>query len=196
MLYGVFFVMAFALTRGYGDPPALAGLRLAAVPVALGLVAPFAGSFSDKNPRLVMIFGMVLCGLASLALIWTLTGATGDLLTIIAELAVYGAGLGCYIGLNNSATMAAAPAEKSGVAGGLLNLLRVLGSAIGVAVSAALLAWKLQGAIGQNGTTADAPPSALFAATDAVLLMLVVFAAIAGGAAVVRDTAHPKTVAD
>ncbi len=187
MLYGLFFVMAFVLVRGYRDPPMLAGLRLTVVPAALGLVAPFAGAASDKHPRLIMLTGMAFCGLAALALAWTTTQGSGDLVAVMVELAVFGAGLGLYIAPNNSATIGAAPAEKSGVAGGLLNLLRVLGSAAGVAVSAALVGWRLEGVIGPGQTTADAPTSALLDATAVVLLTLAALAVFGAAAALVRD---------
>jgi len=196
MLYGLFFVMAFVLVRGYRDPPMLAGLRLTVVPVALGLVAPFAGAVSDKYPRLVMLSGMALCGLSALALIPTMTEASGDLIAVMVELGVYGAGLGLYIAPNNSATIGAAPAEKSGVAGGLLNLLRVLGSAAGVAVSSAILGWRLEGAIGPRGSTADAPRDALLGAAGAVLLMLAVLAALGAASALVRDRPKAPAPAD
>jgi hypothetical protein len=49
MLYGMFFAMSFVLIRGYYDPAFAAGLRLTIIPVALGLVAPFGGAWSDKR---------------------------------------------------------------------------------------------------------------------------------------------------
>ena len=41
MLYSMLFAMSFALVRGYHDMPLKAGLRLALVPVAIGVVAHF-----------------------------------------------------------------------------------------------------------------------------------------------------------
>ncbi len=187
MLYGLFFAMSFALVRGYGDSPLVAGLRLTIVPVALGIVAPFAGKASDKRPRLVMVGGMALCGIAALGLARTLTGAADGLAAVMAWLAAYGAGLGLYIAPNNSATVGAAPAEKSGVAGGLINLLRVFGSAVGVAAASTLLGWRLEGAVANGQTTAQAPQAALLGAVAAILVMLAIFAAIGAAAALVRD---------
>ena len=132
MLYGMFFAMSFALIRGYHDPPFAAGLRLTVIPVALGLVAPFGGTFADKRPRLVMAAGMAVCLASALALTALLTGTPQSLIGVMAALAAYGVGLGLYIAPNNSATIGAAPADKSGVAGGLLNLLRVFGAGVGV----------------------------------------------------------------
>jgi EmrB/QacA subfamily drug resistance transporter len=192
MLYGLFFAMAFALVRGYHDAPLVAGLRLTIVPAALGLVAPFAGAASAKRPRLVMVAGMALCGLSALALMQMLTGAPETLGAVMISLAAYGAGLGFYIAPNNSATLGAAPAEKSGVAGGLLNLLRVFGSGAGVAAASALLGWRLEEAIGPRGVTSDAPEAALLAAVGAVLVLLAALAAIGAAAALVRDPVAAK----
>jgi len=44
MLYGMFFLASFALVRGYEDSPVVAGLKLAIVPVSIGVAAPIAGA--------------------------------------------------------------------------------------------------------------------------------------------------------
>ena len=144
MLYGMFFAMSFALIRGYHDPAFAAGLRLTVIPVALGLVAPFGGAWSDKRPRLVMAGGMAICLASALALTALLTGTSKSLVGAMAALAAYGVGLGLYVAPNNNATIGAAPADKSGVAGGLLNLLRVFGAGVGVAAASTVLGWGLQ----------------------------------------------------
>ena len=130
MLYGMFFAMSFALVRGYHDQPLAAGLRLTIVPVALGLVAPISGALSDKRPRLLML---VRHGALRRRRRWRSrccsTERRASLPGVMVGLAAFGAGLGLYIAPNNNATMSAAPADKSGVAGGLLNLLRVSGGA-------------------------------------------------------------------
>ena len=69
LLYGMFFLMSFALEHGYGDTPAAAGLRLAVIPIALGLVAPFSGTLSDRmGERLLSATGMGLCLVALIIL--------------------------------------------------------------------------------------------------------------------------------
>jgi MFS family permease len=190
MLYGMFFAMSFALVRGYHDSAFAAGLRLTIVPIALGLVAPLGGALSDKHPRAVMLGGMALCALSALALSRLLDGTPESLTLVMGALAVYGIGLGCYIAPNNSATMGAAPAGKSGVAGGLVNLLRAFGMGIGVAAAASVLGWRLELGIGPYRNTTTAPEAALLAATGSVLLMLAVFAALGGAAALIRGQAE------
>jgi EmrB/QacA subfamily drug resistance transporter len=69
MLYGMFFLMSFALEHGYGDSPEAAGFRLAVIPVALGIAAPFGGALSDRmGARLLSATGMALCVAALLIL--------------------------------------------------------------------------------------------------------------------------------
>jgi MFS family permease len=192
MLYGMFFAMSFALIRGYHDPAFAAGLRLTIVPVTLGLVAPFGGVWSDKRPRLVMAGGMAVCLAAALALTRLLAGTVESLTGVKAALAAYGAGLGLYIAPNNSATIGAAPADKSGVAGGLLNLLRVFGTGVGVAAGSTVLGWGMENPTG-GVRTANASEAALLSAVGGVLLMLSVLGAIGMAATLVRD--KPKQAA-
>ncbi len=187
MLYGMFFAMSFALVRGYHDQPLAAGLRLTIVPVALGLVAPNSGALSDKRPRLLMLVGMALCAASALAMARLLDGTPGSLTGVMVGLAAFGAGLGFYIAPNNNATMSAAPADESGVAGGLLNLLRISGGAVGVAASSAVLAWGLETTTGMHERTAGAPEAALLAAVGDVLVLLAVFGALGGAMAIIRN---------
>jgi EmrB/QacA subfamily drug resistance transporter len=193
MLYGMFFAMSFALIRGYRDPALAAGLRLTVIPVALALVAPFGGAWSEKRPRLVMTGGMALCLASALALTRLLTGAPESLVGVMAALAAYGVGLGLYIAPNNNATIGAAPADKSGVAGGLINLLRVFGTGVGVAAASTALGWGLHAAIGAGARTAHAPEAGLLSAVGDVLAMLAVFGALGAAAALVRG--KPKQAA-
>lgn len=192
MLYGMFFAMSFALVRGYHDPAFAAGLRLTVIPVALGLVAPFGGAWADKRPRLVMAGGMAVCLASALALTALLTGTPQSLVSVMAALAAYGVGLGLYIAPNNSATIGEAPPDKSGVAGGLLNLLRVFGAGVGVAAASTALGWRLQTATA-TARTAHAPEAALLSAVSAVLAMLAIFGAVGAAAALVRS--NPKQAA-
>jgi EmrB/QacA subfamily drug resistance transporter len=191
MLYAIFFAMSFALIRGYHEPALVAGLRLTAVPVALGLVAPISGGLSEKAPRLIMLTGMGLCAISALALVWLMSGSADGLPAVMAALAAFGVGLGLYIAPNNSATIGAAAPDKSGVAGGLLNLLRVFGSGLGVAAASAALAWRIEVVSGVREHTAHAPEGAVLSAVGCVLLMLVVLAAIGALMAMIRDV--PKT---
>ena len=153
LLYGMFFLMSFALEHGYGDTPQVAGLRLAAIPIALGLVAPLSGMLSDRmGPQLLSAAGMALCLVALIILAFA--EANPDTARPISTIAfvIFGAGLGVFIAPNNHATIKAAPANLSGEAGSMLNLMRALGMSLGVAAASSTLSWRLESATGLHQT--------------------------------------------
>ncbi|MBS0561693.1 MAG: MFS transporter [Proteobacteria bacterium] len=187
LLYGMFFLMSFALVHGYGEPADLAGLRLAAIPVALGLAAPFSGGLSDRvGAGRLGAFGMVLCAAALLVLALTadarvLGGPAG-----VAAFALFGIGLGVYLAPTNHATVSAAPPALSGQAGATLNLMRVLGTSLGVASASSMLGWRLSAGTGGQGTWLDFPGHPMLTAVESSLAMLLAFAAIAALMAMMR----------
>ncbi|MBV8992580.1 MAG: MFS transporter [Pseudonocardiales bacterium] len=131
VMFGVLFVVPFQLEVHRRESAALAGLQLSVLPVALGLVAPWAGRLADRvGARAVTLGGMLVtgAGLALLALV-----RAGDLFAV--DLALVGAGLGAFTPANNAAIMSAAPRSGSGVAGGILNMTRSVGTSLGVAAT-------------------------------------------------------------
>jgi EmrB/QacA subfamily drug resistance transporter len=196
LLYSMFFLMSFAFVRGLHASPISAGLHLAIVPAALGLVAPISGSLYERvGARVLTTAGMALCA-GALILLWLcLTGATGGDLAIMGALALFGAGLGLFIAPNNTATMASAPNNQTGEAGGLLNLVRVLGTAIGIAIASTTLSWRLKVLTGTGERTAGVPTQYVLAAVSDVLWVLVAFSIIAGSAALLRGPTTPKPAA-
>jgi EmrB/QacA subfamily drug resistance transporter len=163
MLYGLFFAMSFALVRGYGFTPLVAGLHLAALAVALGVVSPFAGAAAETRPRAIILAGLGLC-LAALAPLAYGLSASDRAPALMLALALYGVGLACVIAPNNSETLHAAPPDHAGQAGGLLNLMRALGTATGIALMSAFLSWRLAAPSGGTGQTHRVSEADLLAA--------------------------------
>ncbi|MGH7704400.1 MAG: MFS transporter [Candidatus Dormibacteria bacterium] len=131
-LFGTLFVFPFYLQFAGHLSPAAAGLRLLLLPLALGVTAPFAGIVADRwGARRLTVGGMVLTGLSLLAV--SLHPLTGDLL--LAELVAVGVGLGTFTPPNNAAIMGAVPREQAGMASGILNMTRGMGTAMGVALT-------------------------------------------------------------
>jgi hypothetical protein len=130
---------------------------------------------------------MLLCICALVVLSRSLTGQTVDRFGVMSALALFGAGLGMFIAPNNSATVAAAPANRTGVAGGMLNLMRALGCAIGIATASVTLSWRLYVLTGNGHKTTDVPTRIMVAATADVRWVLVAFAVAAGTCALLRD---------
>jgi predicted MFS family arabinose efflux permease len=186
MLYAMFFLMSFALVRGYHDSAQRAGVRLAIIPVAIGLVAPFSGTLSARlGTRLLSVAGMAICIGAIVVLSVVAMEPDASRAAGFAALALFGAGLGVFVAPNSTATIGAAPAELSGSAGAMLNLMRVLGTSLGVASSSAMLSWRF-GTI-SHGDGRPFADRALLGAVESSLVMVAAFAAIAACLSLVRD---------
>jgi EmrB/QacA subfamily drug resistance transporter len=184
LLYAVFFLMSFALEHGYGESPARAGLRLALIPVALGLTAPFSSELKRLlGARHVGVVGMLLCVASVLLLMRTLGLSPDHHLYDTLAFVLVGIGLGMFIAPNTHATLAAAPAELSGVVGSQLNLMRVLGTSLGVAVGATLLSARLAADPGAAHGWMSASSDSLLAAVRESLPILLAIAVAAAFAA-------------
>jgi EmrB/QacA subfamily drug resistance transporter len=190
LLYSMFFLMSFLFIHGFNESPILAGLHLALIPIALGLVAPFSGGiYARIGARTMTTLAMLLCLAALVLLSRTLAAQTVNNLLVMVALALFGAGLGMFIAPNNSASIAAAPENHTGEAGGMLNLMRVLGCAVGIATASATFSWRLSVLTGHGNRTTNAPTQAILAATGEVLWVLAAFALAAGSCALLRDSA-------
>ena len=96
MLYGMFFLASFALVRGYEDSAIVAGLKLAIIPISIGVVAPIAGALADwMGTRLLSVAGMAMCFVALLALTAVVMQPTPNLWVGFLGLVAFGMGLGC-----------------------------------------------------------------------------------------------------
>ena len=129
---------------------------------------------------------MAVCIAAFILLSMALTGTADRVYSVIVALGIFGAGLGMFIAPNNSATMSAAPRDRSGDAGGLLNLMRVFGTSVGVAGASAVLSWRLAALTGVGDRTFAAREEAVLGGVSDALLLLVAFAVIAGATSVLR----------
>ncbi len=147
VLFGVLFVVPFLLERGFGLSTGTAGLVLSVLPAALGLTAPFAGRLADRfGARPLTVTGM----LVTAAALGAATMLHTAMWMIVVALVVIGVGQGLFTSPNNAAIMASAPRQQAGSAGGLLNMTRGIGTAMGVALAGLTLG------VGAAATTADA----------------------------------------
>jgi hypothetical protein len=91
--------------------------------------------------------------------------------------------------------MGSAPSHRLGVAGGILNMTRSLGTSLGVAVTGALLTLLLSASAGQQVvSTLDASPEALQMAFRQTLIFLALIATAAGLLSIVRGSMVMTTV--
>jgi MFS family permease len=108
-----------------------AGLLLTALPAGFGLAAAFADKLLPAdwpNRRRCLLGGAVMAGCAA-ALAVPAPHAVSVVL-----LGLLGIGLGIYTPANNAEIMAAVPARDAAAAGGMVNMTRGIGTALGVAV--------------------------------------------------------------
>jgi EmrB/QacA subfamily drug resistance transporter len=137
VLFGCLVAVPIFLERSRHLGPLAAGLELSALPVALAVVAPLGGAIRDRiGSRVPTGAGMLLTAAGMALLAVPVTRAD---LTVVA-LVVAGAGLGLFVAANNAATMFSAPQQRAGAAGGLLNMARGLGAALGVALTSLVIA--------------------------------------------------------
>ena len=137
--FAVTFLMPFYLETLRAMRPEQAGLLLTAFPLVMMLTAPFAGRLSDRMGTRWLATGGMALQIIALLLLGRLS-ASDPPLRIAAELALFGAGNGLFTAPNNSAVMGAAPGRRRGIAGGVLAMMRYLGMALGIGLTAAVFA--------------------------------------------------------
>ena len=181
VMFGVLLLIPFYLERGQGLGTARSGLELMAMPLAFGIVAPLAGRLADHvGARPLTVSGMALVALG-LALMGALRPSTTSLLVL---LALVGVGLGLFTSPNNASIMGAAPGQQAGMASGVLNMSRGMGTALGLALTGSIFVV----AGGESGGAGGAQHA--FTVTAYVL------AAIAVGAGVVSALRANGALAD
>jgi EmrB/QacA subfamily drug resistance transporter len=132
VMFGVLLLIPFYLERGLGLSAERAGLELMAMPVAFGLVAPFAGRLADRTgARPLTVSGMAL---VAAGLVW-LGAARPGTWGVVLLLGAVGVGLGLFTSPNNAAIMGSAPEQQTGMASGVLNMSRGLGTSLGLALT-------------------------------------------------------------
>jgi MFS family permease len=136
VLFGAMLAAPVLLERGLHTSVVEAGATLAAMPVAIGVVAPIAGrAYEFWGARRLTSAGMALCAITLLCAA-RFHGSAG---AIACELAGLGVGLGLFTPANSASIMSSAQRSGAGEASGLLNMARGLGTSIGLAVTALVL---------------------------------------------------------
>ena len=130
-----FVALPFLFQHNLGKTVVQTGFLMTPWPVITAIMAPIAGSLSDRYPAGILGgIGMVIlsAGLASMLFL----PASPDALSIGWRMAVCGAGFGFYQSPNLRAIMSAAPPERSGGASGIVAVSRLLGQTTGAALVA------------------------------------------------------------
>jgi DHA2 family methylenomycin A resistance protein-like MFS transporter len=137
--YGQLFALTLYFQHVRGYSALQTGLALLPEGLFVALSSALSGRLTARTgPRLPMLVGLATgaCGLAGLMV----AGKATPYATLIAPLIAAGFGMAFTMPAATVAIIEAAPAERTGIASGVLNAARQTGSAIGVALLGALLA--------------------------------------------------------
>ncbi|MFH6785572.1 MULTISPECIES: MFS transporter [Methylobacterium] len=116
------------------------GLLMTPWPIAIAVIAPFAGRMADRYPP-GLLGGIGLVALsAGLALMASLP-ADPSPLAIAWRLTLCGLGFGLFQSPNNKVIITSAPRERSGGASGMQSTARLLGQSLGAAVVAVIFGY-------------------------------------------------------
>lgn len=168
-MYSTLLAIPILLSRRTGLASATAGLVLAAMSVGMVVFAPIGGRLADRLgrrwPTLVGLW-LLAAGLLPLAL----HGGRVTMLSIVAGLALAGAGLGLSAASLQAAAIEAVEPSDSGVAAGIFSTNRYLGSIVGSGVLAGLLGPASDGSAGFGAVFAMAAGAALLSVLAAAAL--------------------------
>lgn len=136
-MMSVYFLMAFYLTSIKGISQVQAGLVLSSSSVATMMITPLAAKAYKWGTKWFGVIGFLLFGIGAY-LLGNISLDTSILVTV-SVLLIIGVGSGMIFSPLSIALIIQAPEEKAGMASGLFQVSRAIGSAIGVAVLVVLL---------------------------------------------------------
>lgn len=157
------FLMSYFLTGLLGKSVLQAGLIISAMPLASMVVSASVGALSNRfGSRLFVGTGMGVQAV-SVWLLGDLTAAS-PLPGIVWRLALFGVGMGLAMAPVMGSVIRNVPQEKIGIASGVTNMTRALGSVMGVA----LLVMVLNQAVADNTVKAGADAAAWVSADESL----------------------------
>lgn len=130
-----FVVLPFYFVDALGISQVKAGLLLTPWPIAAGVMSHFSGRLADRHSLRVLGTSGMLCMCSGMVLL-ALAPVHPSTFDIVWRAALGGAGFGFFGAPNSRAMVASAPRERSGGAGGIATMSRIVGQSIGVSVVA------------------------------------------------------------
>jgi len=136
--------LPFRLQHGYGFAPSEVGAVIAPWPLTTMIVAPLAGSLSDRYPAGALgAIGMVIAVTGLIFLAFLPVDPTW--FDIAWRMSLTGAGFGMFLSPNARLIIGSAPIDRAAAAGGLVSTTRMVGQTTGATLVAALLALSIGG---------------------------------------------------
>jgi EmrB/QacA subfamily drug resistance transporter len=134
---GLTFIIPLSAQQALGDSAFMAGLLLMPVTAMNVVLAPIAGTISDRVPaRYLSSAGALIVTIGSVLL--ARLPSAPSVPQLLGAILVTGAGTAIFTQPNNSAIMGAAPPNRRGIAAGTLATARTTGQLAGVAVASAV----------------------------------------------------------
>jgi EmrB/QacA subfamily drug resistance transporter len=138
-MFGVFFYNSLFIQNIIGYSAVQTGASFLPMTILIILVAPVAGKYSDRvGSRWLMGGGMVLLSIS--LLIFSRLDASSNFWDILPGLLVGGFGMAIVMTPTTAAAMGSVPVDKAGVGSAVLNSMRQVGGALGIAVMGAIVA--------------------------------------------------------
>jgi EmrB/QacA subfamily drug resistance transporter len=137
---GVWLIFALFFQHGLGYSPLRSGLAVTPFALGLALSAVIAGRLVPRLGRWLTVAGVAgaALGLVAAAAVLRLTDGDRAAWAAAGPLVAAGLGAGMVTSPNTTLTLAAVPSEMAGAAGGALQTVQRIGSAIGTAVLVSL----------------------------------------------------------
>ncbi|HMJ73650.1 MAG TPA: MFS transporter [Solirubrobacterales bacterium] len=148
--WSVMFFQSQYLQDVRGHSAVLSGLMILPITVPMIFISPFSGRLITRfGARRLMTSGMILGALGLFAL--TQIGSGSSYALLLAGYLPFGVALGLVYAPMSTAAMAAMPAEKVGIASGVLAMDRVMAGTVALAVTGAVF----HALLGDDGSFAD-----------------------------------------
>ena len=144
-LFGFIFFMSLYLQNIRDYSAIRTGVTFLVATVAMTIAAPISGKLADKiGPRVPVAAGLALFG-ASLVAMSIQLEPDVKIWTLLPFFTLGGIGFGLVLPAATTSVIAAVVPEKSGVASGLMQAVRQLGGALGVAIAGAIVLSQTEG---------------------------------------------------
>jgi EmrB/QacA subfamily drug resistance transporter len=177
-MFGMFFFLTQFLQTIMGFSPLRAGVAFLPMTVALFAVSRLAPRLMPLlGPKPLMITGMVPA-IASMAWLSRVSLDTGYWSGIFGPMLLVGLGMGLVFVPLTTASLAGVPAADSGAASGLVNMLQLVGGALGLGVLVAVYGTASGHAVSPHAVTHGIGAAFGFAALLDVCSLLVIVALI------------------
>ncbi|MGX6428606.1 MFS transporter, partial [Levilactobacillus yonginensis] len=131
-------IAPFYLENARGMAANYAGYALMTFPIVQVVVAPIAGSVSDKiGPERLTFVGLMLISISQVG--YMLANLVTPLWVFMFFIGLVGLGNGIFMSPNNTIVMSSVPVQNLGVAGSINALARELGMVIGISIATTVL---------------------------------------------------------